>query len=81
MTLIELVEPATSETEARDMLAFCQLQENTRGGRVLPAGGGKPIRCQAFFNDEPACDAQSLALVGLHRVFIPQGFIAVAGIN
>lgn len=50
---LQFVETAASEAEALTMFQWLALQVDFCGGRVLPPGGGKPWRVQAFFDDVP----------------------------
>lgn len=67
-TVLEFVEPNwPSVAEAEKSLEFCAEQIGFIGGRVLPAGGGKPIRLQIFFADDNQVGEKELAVVGLRR--------------
>lgn len=73
MWMIQLMEAASDEADAGQMLAGLQQQVDFKGGRTLPArGDGTPWRVQAFFED--VSDASWLP-DGLRRVIVlPQHY-------
>lgn len=71
--MIQYVEPAKTPAEAQAMLDAMRLQDGFVGGRVLPAGAGKPDRMQAFFDPQPDCAMMTFSWLpdGMRRVLVP----------
>lgn len=77
---LQVVEVARDLAEAEEMLAAQAEQEGFCGGRALPAGGGKPARMQAFFEDDGSMKGSWLP-DGVRRVFVPAGIRRAVGIR
>lgn len=77
---LQVVESARTLVEAEEMLAAQAEQEGYVGGRALPAGGGKPARMQAFFDDDGTMKGSWLP-DGVRRVFVPAGMGRALGIG
>jgi hypothetical protein len=70
--LIEYIEPAKSQEEARELLDSLKLQAGFVGGRILDKTYFDPIRVQIFFEDCPELtDEQIEHQDGHYRRLVP----------
>lgn len=66
---LQILTPCSSLSEAAAVLRALAMQDGYLGGRVLPAGRGKPVRVQVFFPDSPEVPEAQLP-DGVRRVYL-----------